>query len=257
EALERQTATAEVLKVISSSPGELKPVFDAMLENATRICRCEFGRMALHDGSVFKTAAVFGATPEFARFLEENPEGSGGLIERMGGERKVVQVVDASEGVGYRSGNPFAVAAIELGGARSAIAVPLLKEGALIGALVLYRTRVEAFTESQSALVQTFADQAVIAIENARLINETRESLERQTATAEVLQVINSSPGDLAPVFGAMLDKAMRLCGAAFGILRTYDGQRFNASAARGVPPRFAEFLASNPQDPQPGTMGF
>jgi GAF domain-containing protein len=254
EAFDRQTAVAEILRVISSSPGELKPVFDAMLEHATRLCRAEFGRLVLYDGSAFKTAAVFGGTPGYVRFLQENPEGAGGLIGKMRTERRAVHLIDAKAGVGYRSRNPFAVAAVELGGARSAIAVPLLKERVLIGALVLYRTRVEAFTDNQTALVQTFADQAVIAFENARLITETREALEQQTATTEVLQVINASPGDLAPVFDATLEKATRLCEAAFGILLTYDGERFHHAAMQSVPAPYAEFMGKNPQNYAPGT---
>src|SRR5262249_37468805 len=224
------------------------------LENATRICRAEFGRMALSDGSTFKTAAMFGGTPEYARFLEENPEGHGGLISQMTAERKAIHVLDAREAADYRSGSPFAVAAIELAGARSAIVVPLLKEGALIGALVLYRTRVEAFTESQIALVQTFADQAVIAIENARLINETREALERQTATAEVRQVINAPPGDLAPVFDAMLEKATALCEAKFGLLWFYDGSAFILAATRNIPPALASAYGTEPRQMGPNT---
>ena len=249
EALEKEAASGYVLRIISQSRGGLKPVFDAMLENAARICRAEFGRMALFDGKVFRTAAVFGGTPEFARFLAENPEGSGGLLGQVASERRAVHLVDVMAGPGFRSGNPFAVAAVEVGGARSAIAVPLLRDQTLIGGLVLYRQRVEAFSESQIALVSTFADQAVIAIENTRLITETREALEQQTATAEVLQVINSSPGALAPVFEAMLEKATRVCNADAGILCTYDGECFVPMAVRG----FGEF-PRGPIRPHPET---
>ena len=254
EALEQQTATTEVLQVINASPGDLSPVFEAMLEKATRLCKGSQGVLwTIEDGGV-RSAATFGVTPEYAAFLRRGatpgPTTPFGRIMR--GER-IVEITDLAEDEGYRAGDPVPRAAVEIGGLRSMIFVALLREETLLGAFAIARQEVRPFTDRQIALLQNFAAQAVIAIENARLMTETREALEQQTATAEVLQVINSSPGDLAPVFDAMLEKALDLCSAAFGVFWTYDGEFTHAAAIRGATAAYREFLSA-PHRPGPGS---
>jgi class 3 adenylate cyclase/predicted component of type VI protein secretion system len=253
EALEQQTATAEVLQVINSSPGDLAPVFEAMLERALRLGEAAFGTLRIFDGEYFHLAASRGASPALQVFQRE-PLAPGPGHRRMLAGENVVQIADIIEGEPYRSGAPAQRALVELGGARSYLSIALRKEQALLGYMSFYRPEVRPFTDKQIALLQSFAAQAVIAMENARLLTETREALDQQTATTEVLQVINSSPGDLAPVFDAMLEKAMRLCEAAFGILATYDGGQFRTAAVQGIPAAFAKFRGQNRPSFGPGT---
>ena len=239
ESLQQQTATSEVLKVISSSPGDLEPVFQAMLENATRICEAKFGTLFGFDGKAFRRAAGIGAPPALDEFQKQLgpflPE-SGSLLGRALQTKQVAHSPDyAAEAV--------TAPPVTLGGARSTVAVPMLKDDELVGAIVIYRQEVRPFTEKQIELVQNFAAQAVIAIENTRLLNELRESLQQQTATADVLKVISSSPGELEPVFQAMLSSAVRICEAKFGVLFRYHGSDFYAAAWIGVPPAYEESL--------------
>ena len=239
EALQRQTASADVLQVISSSPGQLDPVFHAILENATRLCDAQFGNLFRFDGKAVHFAAEVGAPQEFAEYLRrpgplQYPPG--GMIDRVLRAKQVIHTMD------YAADEVPGMAA-RLGGARSTLGVPMLKDGTLVGVIIIYRQEVRPFTDKQIALVQNFAAQAVIAIENARLINETNEALERQTATADVLAVINSSAGDLAPVFDAILKKAHALCGVAFGSLQLYDGEYLRAVASHGLSDRFVDML--------------
>jgi GAF domain-containing protein len=239
ESLDQQTATSEVLKVISSSPGELEPVFQAMLENAVRICEAKFGALYRVDGEKFHFAAEVGTPLEFVEHQRRRgpfQPSPGSQLERVQRTKQVSHTDDATVEFASRP-------AATLAGARSTVAVPMLKDDLLIGAIFIYRTEVRPFTEKQIELVKNFAAQAVIAIENTRLLNELRESLEQQTATSEVLKVISSSPGELKPVFDTILESATRICEAKFGILCSSDGNLFKYTAAWNAPPAFLEFI--------------
>jgi len=248
----QKAAIAEVLGVINSSPGDLAPVFDAMLEKAMRLCAAAFGYLETYDGEHFHPVATRGLPAAYADYLpQRDAPGSSSSYAQILGGAPYVHVADLREGEAYHT-SPLRQALVDLGGARSSILVALRREDVLLGSLVIYRREVRPFSEKEIALLQNFAAQAVIAMENARLLTETREALEQQTATAEVLQVINSSPGELAPVFDAMLEKATRLCEAEFGLLTNFDGEVFHAAALRGVPAVFAESWRE-PRRPSPG----
>ncbi|MGB9272005.1 MAG: GAF domain-containing protein, partial [Pseudolabrys sp.] len=255
ESLEQQTATSEVLKVISSSPGELKPVFDTMLINAMQVCEAKFGFMHRYEDDNWETMALQCDVPAYAEFVQKARFGPESIVGRIASTKQVAQVADITATQRYADRDPLAVAAAEIGGVRTILGVPVLKENEVKGAIILYRQEVRPFTNKQIELVQNFAAQAVIAIENARLLSELRESLQQQTATADVLKVISSSPGDLGPVFDTMLANAVHVCGANFGIMHRYDGGAFCNVAMHNVPPAFAEMRRSNPViRPSPGT---
>ena len=244
ESLEQQTATTEVLKVISSSPGELEPVFDAMLENAVRICGAKFGTLFRFDGEKFQSSAYVGAPQAYIDY--QNKRGPfvpppGAPLARLLQTKDVVRTLDMSA-----HHTPVAEF-VEFAGTKSHIAMPMLRDNALVGAIVIYNQEVQPFSDKQVELVQNFAAQAVIAIENTRLLNELRQSLEQQTATADVLRVISSSPGELEPVFQAMLENATRICEAKFGNLLLYDADAFRLTAVYGAPPAWAEEYRRNP----------
>jgi signal transduction histidine kinase len=253
EAREQQAAAAEVLQIISSSPGELEPVFQAILANATRLCEAGFANLLLSEGDQFRRVSLYNAPPAFAEYwrrvpmVRPHPESA---LGRTALTKQVVQINDTKTAPAYLERDPTAVAGAELAGYRTVLAVPMLKENALIGVIVVFRQEVRPFTDKQIELVQNFAKQAVIAIENTRLLNELRqrtddlsESLEQQTATSEVLRVISSSPGELEPVFQAMLENAVGICGAKFGTMYRYDGDMFYPTAVLNAPPTLSEFL--------------
>jgi GAF domain-containing protein len=264
EALEQQTASAEVLQVISSSAGDLEPVFESLLANATRLCEANFGFLSIYEGEGFFSVgarhSVPPAFPEAAKGTTFRVHPSTPLA-RAAATKQFAQTLDYAEEQSYKARDPVAVAMVELAGVRSLIVIPMIKENSLVGAISIYRQEVRPFSDKQIALLTNFAAQAVIAIENARLLNELRErttdltertadlteALEQQTATSEVLQVISGSPGDLEPVFASMLENAVRICGAKFGILWLCEGAGFRCVGLHDVPSAFAEDFQRQP----------
>jgi GAF domain-containing protein len=261
ESLEQQTATADVLRVISSSPGELEPVFKTMLENATRICEANFGVLQLRESGGFRIGTTYNAPPPFVEGLARRelifrPSPLHHLA-RVAASKQVVQVSDLAVDEAYQQRDPGAVRLVELAGARTVLCVPMLKEGELIGVIVIYRREVRPFTEKQIALVQNFAAQAVIAIENTRLLNELRqrttdlsESLEQQTATSKVLEVISRSAFDLQAVFETVAESSVRLCGADRAMIFRFDGELLRMAVAFNAPQALKEFIEQNPIRP-------
>ena len=262
EALEQQTATSDVLQVISSSPGYLQPVFATMLENATRICDAKFANIYLWDSDAFRLVATHNTPPAFAESRRRGPfrPNPGHPFRTLVETKQVFHLADVTALPGYKERDPQIVEPVELGGIRTCLGVPMLKEDNLIGALVVFRQEVRPFSDKQIGLLTNFAAQAVIAIENARLLNELRqrtadlaEALEQQTATSEVLQVISGSPGDLQPVFAAMLENAARICNANFGNIFRWDGDALWLVATHNTPPAFTEHRRRVPFRPNQG----
>src|SRR5262249_44381152 len=258
ESLQQQTATADVLKVISRSVSELQPVLDTLVETAAHLCNAEMAFIFRREGDVYRLAANSGFSPEYEAFIKtlSVSPGRGTVIARTALEGRVVQVADVTTDPEYDVPETY-----RLGKARTLLGVPLLRENVPIGVIALARQRVEPFTKKQIELVQTFADQAVIAIENVRLFDEVQartrelsEALEHQTATSEVLQVISSSPGELKPGFETIWANATRLCDAKFGVLNLYDGDKFRQVALYNVPPAYAETRGDESFRPPPGS---
>jgi GAF domain-containing protein len=266
ESLEQQTATSEVLRIISSYPGDLQPVFASILQSATHLCEANFGGLQLYESGAFRTGALHNPPANFAEFRAQESvfrPGALNVLSRSAATKQVIHVVDMTEDPAYSQGEPATVAFVDLSGVRTLLTVPMLKESEFIGAISVFRQDVRQFTDKQIALLKNFAAQAVIAIENARLLTELRqrttdltESLDQQTATSEVLQVISSSPSELSPVFQTMLANATRLCEAHFGILDIYENGAFRTVAMHNLPQEFAELRRREPvvpADPQTG----
>ncbi|HEY6893031.1 MAG TPA: GAF domain-containing protein, partial [Rhodanobacteraceae bacterium] len=246
EGLGQQTAIAGVLKVISQSAFDLQRVLTTLVETATRLCDASHGFVFRPDGDVYRLAVAYGASPEFEahiRRIPVRPE-RGYLIGRVVGDRRPVQILDAAEDPDYRDAESQ-----RLGGYRTMLGVPMLNGDEVVGVIVVWRSEVRAFSAKQIDLLATFADQAAIATENARLFDETREALEQQTAVAQILRVISSSPTDVQPVLDAIAERAAKLCDAAAASMYLLDGNALRHLASKGPSPDPVSHVDALPLD--------
>ena len=249
EALEQQTATSEVLRVISSRPGDLQPVFEAMLEKAVSICDAKFGNIYRWDGEALRLVAAHNTPPAFAEYRRRSPlrPDPKTPFGRMLATKSVIQVADLAAEEVYAKRDPAYVAGVELGDVRTFLAVPILKGNELVGAFGLVRHDIRPFTQKQIALVKNFAAQAVVAIENTRLLNELRESLQQQMATGDVLKAISRSTFNLQSVLDTLVESATRLCEAQDSFIFLPSGNVYRAAARYGFTREFHDFIDSNP----------
>ena len=252
EANERQAATAEVLQVINLSQGNLAPVFDAILEKALGLCGAAFGILWTYDGERLRATALRGVPQAHAEFLTRalHPVGPDNAHARMLRGEEFVHIADVADTEAYRSGDPIRRSLVEEGGGRTLLAVPLGKNKAYLGAFVIYRQDVKPFSDRAIALLRNFADQVVIAIEISRLLNELRESLQQQTATADVLKVISRSAFNLQTVLDALLASACRLCEADFGTIRYREGSDYRLAATFGFKPEWIDHFSRYSEKP-------